>query len=148
MKRLDKQISSLSDALMNPWKWVRQDDQYMPDKPDQALNSVHKTWFESLRIPLATEGYQNVEVCFRIFSDTYKNLFISGDAILASGHAGHALKIPLALTDHGTYLQAGCNVDVTNLRVSKSAVDELVDQLSKMLSNDQMTILHHKNWLN
>ena len=130
-------------------KWVKQDDQYMPDKPDQALNSVHTTWFETLHVRNVGNGQNHIEVCLRIFSDTYKNLFMSADCFLADGeHHGHAVKIPLAYTDHGTYLQAGCNVDVTNLGVCESRVSELTDHLMDNLEADQMAILHHKNWLN
>ena len=149
MNKLDKQRRTLLDALMTPWKWVRQDDQYMPDKPDQALNRVHETWFETLHVPNVGTAHNKTEVCLRIFSDTYYNLFMSADCFLANGeHSGHALKIPLAYTDHGTYLQAGCNVDVTNLRVCQSRIAELADSLMGKLEVDQMTILHHKNWLN
>lgn len=134
---------------MNPWKWVKQDAQHMPDKADQDLNAVHKTWFESLHVPYAPHDYQDIEVCMRIFSDTYKNLFISADCVLAGGvHGGHALRIPVAFTDHGTYLQAGKHVDVTNLRVGKCAIDEFKQILLDNLADDQMTRLYHKNWLN
>lgn len=148
MNKLDKRYPKDDGLSMNPFHWVVQDDQNMPDKPDQALNAVHRTWFESLHIPYANIGQQDVEVCFRIFSDTYYNLFISGDAMLSGGkHTGHALKIPLAFTDHGTYLQAGCNVDVTNLRVSESAIAEFMDHILDNLADDQMTILYNKNLL-
>jgi hypothetical protein len=107
-------------GFMNPWKYVIDDMQYIAGNKEQAFGRVLETWFET---------HLDQEYCFRVFCDNLENLFMSADCIIEGSHVGHAIKIPVANTSHGTRLQSGDKVNATDKTLCDFYMNELTETL-------------------
>jgi hypothetical protein len=127
MKKLDN-ISKKRDTvgMMNPWCFVLQDEQNIPDNKEQAFGRVLDTYFKTENVPYVVRKDGKLEVVYRIFCDSLSNLFMAACCVdNEGGIIGHATRIPLKMTSHDDYLRSGAYIDVTTRKISDASRREL-----------------------
>ena len=133
----------MNEVKMNsPWAFVLQDNQGIADRKDQKFGRILKTWLETIDVAVAPIGMRSKEVCFRIFSDNFDNVYISAALVLANGRIkGHAQRVPVHMTSHAQRLDSGAYVNAVDRNISEANIYLITEPLIARLEAEYLASL-------